>query len=164
MSRLFAWRGVVLGAVGVLVALSAEPTARSLGLALPWLLVGLVMRAWAFRSLGPMGRTRDPAPPAGRVEAGPYRWLRHPVYVGNVCIAVGIIASAALPATLAMGVLLFVVLLYTLLAGRETAQLRDLPVREPAGLGAAALLRSERSTFLSVGALLLLQLFVAVTR
>ena len=164
MSRLFAWRGVVLGVVGVLVALFAEPTARSLGLALPWLLLGLLMRAWAFRSLGPSGRTRDPGPPAGRVEAGPYRWFRHPVYVANVCIAVGVIASAALPATLAMGVLLFVVLLYTLLARRETAQLRDLPVREPAALGAAALLRSERSTLLSVGALLLLQLFVAVTR
>lgn len=164
MSRLFAWRGVVLGVVGVTIALPAEPTLGSLGLALPWLLAGLVIRAWAFRTLGPRGRTRDPAPPSGRVDAGPYRWLRHPVYVGNVCIAAGIVTSAALPAVFAMTVILFVVMFYALLAGRETAQVRDLPVREPAGLGAAALLRSERSTLLSVGALLLLQGIVAVTR
>jgi methyltransferase len=60
---------------------------------LPWLgwpaLVGVLLaqglRWWCIATLGPQWNTRVVVVPgAGRVAAGPYRWLRHPNYLAVV--------------------------------------------------------------------------------
>jgi protein-S-isoprenylcysteine O-methyltransferase Ste14 len=47
--------------------------------------LGVVLRAWAVRSLGRFFQ-RDVIVQEGHVvmRAGPYRWLRHPAYAGNL--------------------------------------------------------------------------------
>jgi methyltransferase len=80
----------------------------------PWSWVGLALfalgeslRAWSMASLGPRWTTRVVVlaqPPL--VTRGPYRFLRHPIYVGvslflaGFCVAFGLWASLGLVAVL----------------------------------------------------------------
>lgn len=62
-----------------------------------WRLVGLAAFAagvalyrWGGRALGDaLSPLTEPRPGAPLVRTGPYRWLRHPMYVGQALIAVG---------------------------------------------------------------------------
>lgn len=52
--------------------------------------VGLVLVVWAT-SLNPKGAASSPDDPPGRVvTTGPYRWLRHPIYVGQWLVIAGL--------------------------------------------------------------------------
>jgi len=161
-ARLFRFRGVVLGAVGLLLALSARTEPWILAAGLPLLLLGLGVRAWAFAHLGPAGRTRDPAPPESRATSGPYRWLRHPVYVGNLAVAAGLLVVAWAPAGVSAGAAAAVLACYAVLAMRESVQLAPVPARSGVVLAGGKLVRSERSTWLSVGLLLGVMAIVSV--
>jgi protein-S-isoprenylcysteine O-methyltransferase Ste14 len=70
--------------------------------------VGLGLAAWAYRSLGASftAYTRPP-PGARRIDTGPYRFVRHPMYGGALLFLAGIslaysITSLALTVALAM--------------------------------------------------------------
>ena len=49
---------------------------------------------WAHVSLPP-GTSPLPVPVRTRTTAGPYRFLRHPMYVGNVLVVMGVGGLAA---------------------------------------------------------------------
>jgi protein-S-isoprenylcysteine O-methyltransferase Ste14 len=80
-------RRVPLGfAFGALVILLARPTSRSLVIGAAVALVGEAFRVWA----------------AGHLEkglevtrSGPYRFTRHPLYIGSAIIAAGVAIAAA---------------------------------------------------------------------
>ncbi len=152
-AQLFRLRGVLLGALGLVLAVCARTAAGTLAAGLPLVILGLGVRAWAFAHLGPEGRTRDPAPPASRATTGPYRWVRHPVYAGNLLVAAGLIVVAGAPATVSAGTAAAVLVYYAVLATRESAQLARVPARSGVVLSGVRLARSERSTWLSVGLL-----------
>ncbi len=154
-SLLFRHRGAVFAVVGILALITGSTPRAGLLLAGPWLAAGLGLRAWAFAHLGSGGRTRDPAPPRTRVTSGPYRYLQHPAYVGNLLIAFGLLVVARPPGPTAAGFALVVVVLYAILAARESRQIIGIPTRRAAALGTRGVLRSERSTWLSVGLFLL---------
>jgi protein-S-isoprenylcysteine O-methyltransferase Ste14 len=61
---------------------------------------GLVLAGWAYRALG-AAFTPFPEPRGPRVESGPYRWLRHPMYVGGVAVLAG--GSLAFDTLLGLG-------------------------------------------------------------
>ena len=75
-----------------------------------WTLLGLVavaageaLRAWAIASLGGRWTTRVVVlPEAPLVVGGPYRWLRHPIYVGVTVMVAGFLAAFGLWASLAV--------------------------------------------------------------
>jgi methyltransferase len=52
------------------------------GPALGVFLAGLLLRRWAIRTLGPRWTVKVMTLPEPLVNAGPYRWLRHPNYLG----------------------------------------------------------------------------------
>jgi protein-S-isoprenylcysteine O-methyltransferase Ste14 len=59
--------------------------------------VGLVLLAWAT-VWNPAGATCPPSPlppVARRITGGPYRWLDHPMYVGEWLVVVGCAGLAA---------------------------------------------------------------------
>jgi protein-S-isoprenylcysteine O-methyltransferase Ste14 len=61
---------------------------RAAGVAVMWL--GLATRAWAVAALGGAFRTTVEVDPGERVvSTGPYRWVRHPAYVGLLAIVAG---------------------------------------------------------------------------
>jgi protein-S-isoprenylcysteine O-methyltransferase Ste14 len=100
--------------------LDLAPTMRPI-----WLSVvagGLALVAWALWTLdvGMLGGVTPTAPRL--VVAGPYRFLRHPVYVGMVIsVLAHPLAEASLPGLLAA--LLFVIPAVVYRAGREEAAL-----------------------------------------
>jgi hypothetical protein len=89
---LFRWRG----AIGVLafgvVFLLARPTFGSCLLGVPLLLVGLAVRFWASGYIGIEGRVREVGA-RQRIVSGPYRMLRHPLYIGNFVLVVGMLVA-----------------------------------------------------------------------
>jgi len=149
--RLFRIRGIVFAALALLALAAAGP--RSQLMAPGWLLLGIgcALRCWAFAHLGSQGRTRDPAPPSRRVTSGPYRWFPHPIYLGNVVIALGLLLCAAPPFGVAAALLVTVAVSYFVLGRREGQQLDS--VRGLHGgvrMTLAGVARSERSTWLQL--------------
>lgn len=104
---LFRWRGVIgVLAFGVVFWL-ARPTFGSCLLGVPFLILGLAVRFWASGYIGIEGRVReiggrreergvrmeDGGPPRRRIVTGPYRTLRHPLYIGNFLLVVGMLLA-----------------------------------------------------------------------
>lgn len=89
LRQFLARRRVALGFVfGVAVVYLAQPTWRSLGIGAAIALVGQAMRLWAA---GHLEKSREVT------RSGPYRWTRHPLYVGSSVIALGVVIAARHP-------------------------------------------------------------------
>ena len=57
-------------------------------------LVGFALSSWAYLSL-PQGTDMAPVPPKVRISTGVYRFLKHPMYIGNVMFVSGLAGMAA---------------------------------------------------------------------
>jgi methyltransferase len=97
----YAWMAVVYP--GGFLAMLAEGWLRGVSMASPWFLAGAAvfgfskaLKWWAIAALGPFWTFRVIVVPGARLVAGgPYRWLRHPNYVG----VIGELAGVALMTT-----------------------------------------------------------------
>jgi protein-S-isoprenylcysteine O-methyltransferase len=89
-------------------------------------LVGVGLVVWAYRSLGPaFSPLTHPPPEAKRVEEGPYRLVRHPMYGG------GVLFFAGLSLLFSVTALLLTVALALLWRGKSAAEERVLVARFP---------------------------------
>jgi protein-S-isoprenylcysteine O-methyltransferase Ste14 len=89
------WR-VSLGFIcGVLAVVLARPTRSSLLIGLPLVLAGEALRVWAA---GHLEKGREVT------SSGPYRWTRHPLYVGSTLLGLGFGVAANHPVVLALAV------------------------------------------------------------
>jgi protein-S-isoprenylcysteine O-methyltransferase Ste14 len=80
---------VALGFVAAVVALAlAHPTRESLVVGFAVALGGEAIRIWAA---GHLEKSREVT------RSGPYRWTRHPLYVGSSVIALGVVIAARSP-------------------------------------------------------------------
>ena len=83
---------------------------------------GVLLRMWAIGQAGFRQREGQPGPPL--IASGPYAYVRHPIYIGNgiIGIGIGLIAENAL----AMAVIpSIIVILYRLIVPAEEARLRE---------------------------------------
>jgi hypothetical protein len=149
---LFRWRGAIgVLAFGV-VFWVARPTFGSCLIGLPFVVLGLAVRFWASGYIGIAGRVREiggrgevigrserleargesAALRDGRREegrrqrrivSGPYRTLRHPLYIGNFMLVAGMLAALRPPLWLSVAVVAGFVLEYGLIIGAEEAYL-----------------------------------------
>ena len=51
--------------------------------------LGLALSTWAYVAL-PRSTYMAPIPPIVKINTGPYRWMKHPMYVGNVAFVAGL--------------------------------------------------------------------------
>jgi len=142
---LFRWRGVIgFVAFGVVFWL-ARPTTKSCLLGLPVVLVGLATRFWASGYIGIEGRVReiggqteergvrreDGGTPRRRIVAGPYRILRHPLYIGNFMLVAGMLLALRPAVWMGAVVLAGFLVEYSLIVGAEERYLADRIVQNP---------------------------------
>ncbi|HUN28915.1 MAG TPA: isoprenylcysteine carboxylmethyltransferase family protein [Alphaproteobacteria bacterium] len=81
-------RGLLLTIPAALLALFGRPSATGVALGLPLAIAGELVRCWAVGYSGVT--TRGDAVEAPRlVTAGPYAYVRNPLYVGNFVTALG---------------------------------------------------------------------------
>lgn len=84
--QLLARRRVPLGFLTAIVTLVfAHPTRTSLAAGFAVAVVGELIRIWAA---GHLEKSREVT------RSGPYRWMRHPLYVGSSIMAAGIVIAA----------------------------------------------------------------------
>jgi hypothetical protein len=122
---LFRWRGVIgVIAFGVVFWL-AVPTFGSCLLGIPLLLVGLATRFWASGYIGTEGRVREIGADQ-RLVSGPYRLLRHPLYIGNFMLVLGMLAALRPAAWLGVVVVVGFIVEYTMIIAAEEAKLAGL--------------------------------------
>ncbi len=115
IARTLARLRVPLGfACGAVVLWLAAPTATSLAWGIPIAGLGEALRVWAA---GHLEKSREVT------RSGPYRWLRHPLYVGSSVMGAGLAVASG---SVAVALLILVYLATTITAAvrTETAFLR----------------------------------------
>ncbi|HEY8549221.1 MAG TPA: methyltransferase [Vicinamibacterales bacterium] len=109
LSRRLARLRVPLGfACGVAVAWLARPTWRTLAVGLPIAFAGEVLRVWAA---GHLEKSREVT------QSGPYRYFRHPLYVGSSVMAAGLAIACG---DLAVAILVGIYMVTTITAAVRT--------------------------------------------
>jgi protein-S-isoprenylcysteine O-methyltransferase Ste14 len=176
----FARRGELLALPAVALAACGKPSAFSIALGLPLAFVGEAVRAWAVGYSGVTTRGDTVTAPA-LVTAGPYAYVRNPLYVGNFITAAGFAIAFtggnAPPARLALvvGALGAMLGVYAIVVPHEERFLRAtfgdafdayteavprvLPSSEPRGsqqgsYDPSVIGRAESRTFVTFGAML----------
>ena len=183
----FAHRGELLAVPAVALAAFGKPTAFSIAVGLPLAFAGEAIRAWAVGYSGVTTRGDAVTAPA-LVTAGPYAYVRNPLYIGNFITALGFaIAFTGDDAgpkrtALVAGALGTMLAVYSIVVPHEERYLRStfgaefdeyvaavppvLPRTEPGGseqgsYDPSVIGRAESRTFVTFGAMLLALAFKA---
>jgi len=140
----------------VVVFWLARPTVGSCSAGLAFVLAGLVVRFWASGYLGIEGRAREIGA-SRRIASGPYRLLKHPLYIGNFLLVAGMVVAMRPAFWLGAGVLVGFVVEYALIVVAEEAKLAELggkseaksqkPKAKAAAKGERRMADGERFTF-----------------
>ena len=95
---------------------------RSLPLGATVFAAGKALKYWAIHTLGPRWTFRVLVPPSSsRILAGPYRFLRHPNYIGVAGELLGFALFAGAPATGTAALLMFGALMLARIRVEERA-------------------------------------------
>lgn len=110
--------------------------------------IGLGIRAWAAGYIGKTARGRE-FRSQFRITAGPYRFLRHPLYIGNFFLVLGTILLFNPPLWLAATIIMLFLIEYGFFVYAEERFLKDLPSQSERFIWRR--LRHEVSTWIVVG-------------
>lgn len=171
----------------VAMVIFARPTAASLAAGFALVLLGEALRFWGVSAVGSETRTTGSVGGTYLVTAGPYAFVRNPLYLGNVMIYAGVgVMSLALFPWLTLAALVWFGLQYSLIVSQEEEYLaekfgaafeeyrrkvpRFVPRLTPAladgppprGVSAAEGLASERRTLQAIGLVTALLLVIYV--
>ena len=125
---LYKYRAFVAVPFFVILVMRSRPVG-SLLIPVILALIGLGVRAWAAGYIGKTGRGRD-FHSEFRITSGPYKLLRHPLYIGNFFLVAGtIFLFNPKPRLVAVLIGIFLIEYGIIIAGEER-YLKDLPTKE----------------------------------
>lgn len=116
-NTLYAMRGVVAG-LPLLILPWISPAQHRWSLGLLLLLPGIALRLWSRQQIGEHTRTTHLAA-LHLCRRGPYSLLRHPLYLSNLLVGIGLVIMDAGAFTPILFFALYWGVLYTILARRE---------------------------------------------
>ncbi|MGQ9708264.1 MAG: methyltransferase family protein [bacterium] len=115
---LYRWRSLIGVLAFFLLFCFGKPTILYCLYALPMLIIGLALRFWASGYIGKDGRAKEIS--GSRViKNGPYRLLRHPLYLGNLALVGGMNLAFRPPIKISVFFILGFILMYGLIARAE---------------------------------------------
>jgi protein-S-isoprenylcysteine O-methyltransferase Ste14 len=174
-------RGLLLSLPAIALAARGKPSAGSIALGLPIAIAGELIRCWAVGYSGETTRN-DVVTAPKLVTAGPYAYVRNPLYIGNFVTATGFAIAFTgrncpfMRTLLVGGSLAVMIAVYTAIVPHEEAFLRaqfpdeferycecaprliprSTPIDEAQGQWSAGVVRTaESKTFITFGAMLL---------
>lgn len=145
----------------IVVYIFAKPTIPSFLQGLTLLIIGLALRFWTAGYIGSDARS-------GKISAqnivtgGPYRYFRHPLYLGNFAIVAGMLIALKPPLTIALLIMLGFILIYGLIARSETQFLEQSDLEIVAARFSLQRAKSEWHTWLVTALALLLTIAKAL--
>jgi protein-S-isoprenylcysteine O-methyltransferase Ste14 len=110
--HLFRYRAAIGVVFFALLLFFAKPVSMIAGHIL--ILVGMVLRFWAAGYIGPDARKHEFLAEYG-ISNGPYRLLKHPLYIGNFLLVLGVLVLYNPPRRLGALYIILFVIMYTLI-------------------------------------------------
>lgn len=126
----FKYRGTILALPAAVLAWLGRPSAFSIATGLPVAFAGEFIRCWAVGYSGVTTRGNEVSAPM-LVTAGPYAYVRNPLYVGNTVTALGFAIAftgrnrGAARLAIVAGSVAAIVGLYAVIVPHEEAYLRS---------------------------------------
>ena len=145
-SHLYRHRAALAAIAFIILVIAADPRHSLAGHAA--VLLGLGIRIWAAGYIGSGARSRN-LQAEHIVRDGPYRVLKHPLYVGNLLLVSGILLLYNPPRWLGLLYLGLFVVIYGSIIVSEMEYLKGKPARKTCYR--LSNLRGEYSTWLTVG-------------
>ena len=124
---LFRYRAAIAAVFFVVLIFMAEPVSLTIGHAS--VILGMASRLWAAGYIGPEARKRE-FNAVHVIKSGPYRLFRHPLYIGNFFLVLGVVILFNPPRWLGSLYMIIFVVMYTLIAIGERQYLDGKPTIE----------------------------------
>jgi len=125
---LYRFRGIIAVPFFISLVFFSRPTRLHI-LPFIFLFTGLVLRMWTVGYIGPVSRQNKFA---GHyiIQNGPYRFLKHPLYIGNFSLVVGVIFLFNPPIWLVISLIALFVVEYSIIILSEQKYLKNLLHKE----------------------------------
>lgn len=105
---IFKWRGLIMAVVTAIILIAARPTVSSCCWGIMLAIFGETLRSWALGWTGEHTRSQE-LKASFLVTNGPYKYIRNPLYLGNILTGCGVMVascgSLSLAASLGMWLL-----------------------------------------------------------
>lgn len=119
--RIFSYRSYTPIPFLIAMVIFAKPTLLSLAIGFILALIGELIRIWGVGYAGSETRTTGPVGGSKLITAGPYAYVRNPLYVGNMLIYLGfgVMSMALFPFLQILGFIYFLVQYYLIVTLEE---------------------------------------------
>lgn len=90
---IFKWRGLIMAIVTAAILMAACPTVMSCCCGIALAILGETLRSWALGWTGEHTRSQE-LKAAFLVTSGPYKYIRNPLYLGNILTGCGVMIAS----------------------------------------------------------------------
>ncbi len=126
--NLFKYRAVIAAPFFVILAVFSKSCHLQV-LSSIFIVTGLMLRIWAAGYIGEKSRENKFTTQYAIIN-GPYHYLKHPLYLGNFFLVLGVILLFCPPIWLGILIIILFVFVYLLIINSELNYLKDLPKKE----------------------------------
>jgi len=112
----------------ILLVLLSRPVVLP-GPAYALLLTGFAVRVWAAGYIGLAARETSFTTPC-RITNGPYKYLKHPLYLGNFLLVAGVLVLFNSPEIYALIIMVLFIVMYGIIILSEDDYVKQLPVKK----------------------------------